>query len=253
MALNGLLLSISMAAAAGLVGCFAVMRRMTLAADALSHVALPGIGIALVLRIHPVAGAVLMLILGAILVWGLQERTQLATETVTGVVFSTALAAGSMLATGDELIEALFGSPGSITNWELALGITAALGVIAIILANKQRLVLILVSPQIAHTAGIRVSRTNLLFLLTFAVTVALGLRYLGVLLMGSLVIIPAATARRLAQSLRGMFVIAVSLSVLSTVLGNYLAVRLGQAPGPLIVTVAATFFALGLFRRRET
>ncbi len=60
MTVNALLLSISMAAAAGLVGCFAVMRRMTLAADALSHVALPGIGIALVLRIHPVVGAILM-------------------------------------------------------------------------------------------------------------------------------------------------------------------------------------------------
>jgi ABC-type Mn2+/Zn2+ transport system permease subunit len=251
MTLNGLLLSISMAAAAGLVGCFAVMRRMTLAADALSHVALPGIGIALVLHIHPAAGAFLMLVMGAVLVWGLQEHTQLATETVTGVVFSTALAAGSMLATGDELIEALFGSPGSISNWELALGITAALGVIAFILATKERLVLILVSPPIAHTSGISVSRTNLVYLLTFAVTIALGLRYLGVLLMGSLVIIPAATARRLAHSLKGMFVTAVALSILSTVLGTYLAVRLGKPTGPLIVTVAAAFFALSLVRPR--
>jgi ABC-type Mn2+/Zn2+ transport system permease subunit len=252
MNLNGLLLSISMAAAAGLVGCFAVMRRMTLAADALSHVALPGIGIALVLRIHPVAGGALMLVLGAILVWELQERTQLATETVTGVVFSAALAAGSMLATGDELIEALFGSPGNIGNLELGLGIAAAACVIVFILVTKERLVLILVSPQIAHTSGIRVSRTNLMYLLAFAVTIALGLRYLGVLLMGSLVIIPAATARRLARSLTGMFATAVALSVLSTVVGTYLALRLGQPTGALIVTVAAGFFALGLFRRTE-
>jgi ABC-type Mn2+/Zn2+ transport system permease subunit len=252
MTLNGLVLLVSMAAAAGLVGCFAVMRRMTLAADALSHVALPGIGIALALRVHPVAGAVLMLILGAVLVWGLQERTRLATETVTGVVFSAALAAGSLLATGDELIEALFGSPGMISDWELALGITAALGVIAFILTTKDRLVLMLVSPEIAHTAGIRVSRTNLVYLLTFAVTIALGLRYLGVLLMGSLIIIPAATARRLARSLKGMFVSAVVLSVLSTLGGTYVAVRLGEPTGPLIVTVAAFFFALGLFRRSE-
>lgn len=249
---NGLVLSISMAAAAGLVGCFAVMRRMTLAADALSHVALPGIGIALVLRIHPVAGAILMLVLGAFLVWGLQEKTRLATETVTGVVFSAALAAGSMLATGDELIEALFGSPGRITDWELGLGIAAALGVVAFILATKDQLVLILVSPEIAHTAGIRVARTNLLYLLTFAVTIALGLRYLGVLLMGSLIIIPAATARRLARGLRSMFATAVLFSVLSTVGGNYLAIRLGQPTGPFIVTVAAAFFVLALLRRRE-
>ena len=73
--------------------------------------ALPGIGIAIVLKVHPASGAVLMLLLGAALIWGLQQRTRLATETVTGVVFSAALATGTMLATGDELIEALLGSP----------------------------------------------------------------------------------------------------------------------------------------------
>ena len=65
-----------------------------------------------------------------------------------------------------------------------------------------------------AHTAGINVRRLNLFFLLVFALTIALGLRYLGVLLVGSLVIIPAATAKRLASSLRGRLVISVAASI---------------------------------------
>jgi len=69
MTTDGLLLGIAMAAAAGLVGCFAVMRRMTLAGDALSHIALPGIGVALALHVHPVFGAAAMLFFGALLVW----------------------------------------------------------------------------------------------------------------------------------------------------------------------------------------
>lgn len=249
MTTSGLLLSIAMAAAAGLVGCFAVMRRMTLAADALSHVALPGIGIALVLKLHPLSGAVLMLLLGAALIWAVQQRTGLSTETVTGVVFSAALALGTMLATGEELIEALLGSPGSLTPWELGLGLAAALGVIAFILTTRDRLVLTLVSPEIAHTAGVRVARLNFLYLMTFAVTIALGLRYLGVLLMGSLIIIPAATARRVARSLDRMFATAVLLSVFSTLAGSYLAVRLGEPTGPLIVLVAAALFVSSLLR----
>ena len=85
-------LSVAMAVAAGLVGCFAVMRRMALSADALSHVALPGIGVAMALHIHPLAGAVAMLFFGALLVWALENRARLATETIIGVVFSAALA-----------------------------------------------------------------------------------------------------------------------------------------------------------------
>src|SRR6476660_426061 len=130
MASDALVLSVAMAVAAGLVGFFAVMRRMALAGDALSHVALPGIGVALALHIHPVFGASAMLFFGALLVWALQERTRLATETTIGVVFSAALAIGSMMASGDDLIEALFGTPTALSRSEIAFGLTAALAVI---------------------------------------------------------------------------------------------------------------------------
>jgi ABC-type Mn2+/Zn2+ transport system permease subunit len=92
--LGELAVSIGMAVAAGLVGCFAVMRKMTLASDAISHVALPGIGLALILQLPPLAGGMASLLLGTLLVWLVQSRTRIATETVIGVVFSAALAAG---------------------------------------------------------------------------------------------------------------------------------------------------------------
>jgi ABC-type Mn2+/Zn2+ transport system permease subunit len=110
---EAVLLSVAMAVAAGLVGCFAVMRRMALAADALSHVALPGVGMALALHVHPIFGAVAMLFLGALLVWALEERTRAATETVIGVVFSAALAVGSLMTSGEDLIEASSVAPAS--------------------------------------------------------------------------------------------------------------------------------------------
>jgi ABC-type Mn2+/Zn2+ transport system permease subunit len=97
---SALLLPLGMAVAAGLVGCFAVMRRMTLASDAISHVALPGIGIALALKLNPVLGGLAALLLGTLLVWGLEYKTRLPTESVIGVVFSAALAIGSMLTSG---------------------------------------------------------------------------------------------------------------------------------------------------------
>jgi len=247
--ISALALSVGMAVAAGLVGCFAVMRRMTLAADAISHVALPGVALAIILKLHPVVGALAMLLVGAILIWTLENRTGISTETITGVVFSVALAVGAMLSSGEELLEALFGAPGNLTNLELAAGLIGAAAVIAFILSARNALLVSLVSPEIALTSGINVSRLNLLFLLTFALTVALGLRYLGVLLMGSLIIIPAATARRLARSLNGMFIYATAVAVTSTVLGSYAAASTGRESGPFIITVAGALFFLSLLR----
>jgi ABC-type Mn2+/Zn2+ transport system permease subunit len=244
------LLSVAMAVAAGLVGCFAIMRRMALAGDALSHVALPGIGVAIALHIHPIFGAVAMLFFGALIVWALENRARAATETLIGVVFSAALAVGSLMTSGDELFQALFGSAGKLGWTELVFGFAAAGSVVWFIVTHRNRLVVIMVSPDVARTAGINVRRLNLLYLEMFALTIALGLRYLGVLLMGALIIIPAATAKRLAQNLSGMLQLAVLVAVFATLAGTWIAAHLHKETGPLIVTVAAGTFLISLLRR---
>ncbi len=242
-----LAVSVLMAAAAGLVGCFALMRRMTLAADALSHVALPGIGLALMLHLPPLVGALVMLFVGALLIWGLETRTRLPTETIVGVVFSAALAVGSMITSGEELIDALLGQPGRLTLWETILACIATVAVIVFVLTQKGRMVLALLSREVAHASGIRVQRLNLMYLFGFALTVALGLRYLGVLLMGALIIIPAATARRLARGLDQMLALAVVLAVVATVAGIFVGRAFDVPTGPPIVAVAAAIFFAAL------
>jgi|SRR5579871_775764 len=248
--IENLILSISVAIAAGLIGCFVVMRRMALAADALSHIALPGIGIALALHIHPIVGATTMLFFGALLVWAVDKKARVGTETVIGVLFSAALAIGSMMASGEQLVDALFGAAGVLTWPEILFGVAAATLVVGFVITNRSSLVVMLVSPDVARTAGINVQRLNLFYLETFALTIALGLRYLGVLLMGALIIIPAATAKRLAKDLTGMLVIAVLVAVSATVAGTWLAIWLHRETGPLIVTTAACLFLLSFLRK---
>ena len=244
-------LSVAMATAAGLLGCFAVMRRMTLASDAISHVALPGIALALLLHAPPFVGGLVALLLGTLLIWVVESRTRMATETVIGVVFSAALAVGAMFTRGEDLIAALFGRAGALPGWELLLGLVGAAGVVVFVLGARHRLVLALVSPDLARSAGVHVERLNLLYLLAFSFTIALGLRYLGVLLMGSLIIIPAATAKHLARGLGSMLVVAVAVAVSATLGGTALARALQRETGPVIITVAAGVFFLALLRRR--
>lgn len=250
MSTEAILLSLAMAVAAGLVGCFTVMRRMSLAADALSHVALPGIGIALALHVNPIFGAAAALFFGVLLIWAMESRARIATETIIGVVFSAALAIGSMVTSGEQLIDALFGGATPSTLPETIFVIAASAAVILFMATQRNRLVIALVSQDVARTAGIDIRGLELAYLITLALTIALGLRYLGVLLMGALLIIPAATAKRLTRNLSGMLATAVILAVTATVAGTILAARLHRETGSVIVTVAAGLFLLSLLRR---
>jgi len=251
--IGSLALSGLMAVAAGLIGSFAVMRRMVLAADPMSHIALPGIGIALILHLNPLWGALALLLLGAVLIWAVERRIRIATEAVIGVTFAVALAVGSVITSGEELIDALLGAPGTLSAPEAAFGIVGALIVIVFVLRWRNALVVRLVSPEIAMTSSVDVARLDLYFLLAFALTIGLGLRFLGVLLMGSLIIIPAAIARRFAHGLSTMLIVSVAVAVASTAAGSYVAWLAGRPSGPFIVMVAGGLFFLSLLRRRET
>jgi ABC-type Mn2+/Zn2+ transport system permease subunit len=246
---SALILCAAMAVAAGLVGCFAVMRRMTLAADAFAHVALPGIGLALVLGFHPLTGALAALLAGGLLIWAIEGKTKLSTEAITGVVFSVALAIGSLTTSGEELMDALFGAPGTLRVGESAFGLVAALAVIGFIVKARDHLLVSLISTEVATASGIGVARLHLSFLIAFSVTVALGMRYLGVLLMGSLIIIPATVARRMARSIDGMLAIATAAALVSTLTGTWIAALTHRPSGPLIVTIAGGLFFLSLLK----
>jgi zinc transport system permease protein len=251
MSIEVALLAIVTSVAAGLMGSFAVMRRMSLAADPLSHVALPGIGVALALHREPIFGAVAALLVGAFLVWILEDRAQAATEAIIGVVFAAALAIGSLTTSGEDLIDALFGGGGAPTLPEVLFVLLAALGIIAFLIKERNRLVIMIVSPDMARTAGVNVRRVDLAYLLLFALTIGIGLRYLGVLLMGALIIIPAVTAEGVARNLREMLLLSVILAVLATLLGAGIASRAQLETGPVIVLVAAAGFLLSLLAPR--
>jgi zinc transport system permease protein len=214
-------------------------------------VALPDIGLALLLHVNPALGGFAALLLGTLLVWALEHKTRVPTETIVGVVFSAALALGSLLTSGEELIDALFGSPAGPGPVETALGLVAVMFIVVFVLRARSRLVISLVSPDLARTAGIDVARLDLLYLLAFSLSVALGLRYLGVLLMGSLIIIPAATAKHLARSLHSMLAIAVGFAVASTLAGTYAALALHREAGPLVIATASAGFFVSLLVRR--
>jgi ABC-type Mn2+/Zn2+ transport system permease subunit len=247
-----LLLSTFIAASAGLVGCFALMKKMTLASDAFSHIALPGLGVAILLRINPLIGGAAALLLGALLVWTIENKTQISSEAIIGVVFSMSLAIGSLITPKEDLIEALFGGLQTINPTEFIIAAAMSLAIIAFILKNKDKLVISLISRDLAATSGVNIKRLNFYFILFFSLTIILGLRYSGVLLMGSLIIVPAAAAKYISRSLKGMLLSATLISVFSTISGLLISSRYGLTAGPIIVIVASVIFFAGLVLNRK-
>lgn len=246
-----IILAVVASAAAGLVGAFALMKRMALAGDVLSHVALPGLGLALLFSLNPLLGGGATLFLGIILISKLEKKSGLTTEVVIGVIFAAAVAVGALITPEEELIEALFGGLQTISLGEFLAGIAIGAIVIYALSKLKDKLILNLFSQDLATAAGVKAERLNLYFLLIFGLTIMLGLRFLGALLMGALIIIPAAAARQLTHSLGSFLITSSAISIFSTALGLALARAYDISLGPTIVLISAVAFGISLFKKK--
>lgn len=244
-------LALLTAAAAGLVGSFALLKKAVLAGDAMSHIALPGLGLAILFKLNPLIGGAMTLFMGTLLIWQLQKTTGLSTDAMIGVIFATSLALGALITPNEDLIEALFGGFGSMTLGEFLIGVSGALFVIGFILRYKNKLILTLFSPDLAAVSNIDVNRLNLYFLLIFSLTIVLGLRFLGALLVGALLIIPAAIGRQLTHTLSSFLTISSIAGLVSVGAGSVISFHYGLATGPTIICVSAGVFLLSLAKKQ--
>lgn len=241
------------AISAGLLGSFVILKRMSLAGDALSHVALPGIALAILLHINPFIGAFAALLVAVIGIWLLKHYTTLSTDTLIGIFFTGSLALGFLFIPDQEILEALFGDITALTLTESVVSIALSLGIIGTILAIHKKLALNMFSEELAHSIGINNKRLDFIFLFLFALTVALGIRFVGSLLMGALVIIPAASAKNISRSLKSFMSLSVLFAVLSTLGGILLSQIFHVASGPLFILSSIALFIISLFVRRFT
>ena len=182
-------------ATAGYVGSLMVLRRMALVGDALSHVALPGLAVGLLLGFAPTIGAFAFVLTAAVLTWSIERSTRLPVEGIVGVLFVLALAIGVLLTPDPDLLEALFGNLTQVSLLTTLLSAAVAIAVVLLLRAIYRSVVLAVISPDLAASAGIRSSRVSLLYFALVSTTVAVGIQVSGTLLAGALVIGAAAAA----------------------------------------------------------
>lgn len=237
--------------ASGYLGAFMILRRMALVGDALSHVALPGLALALLFNVNPFIGAFAALFAGIVGIWFIENKTELSTESLVGLFFTFSLALGILITPEEELLEALFGDISRLTPFDAILAVALSLLVIAVMRAVQKNFILATISPDLAKSAGVKVAKTNFIFLLLVAAIVALGIKVVGTLLMGALVIIPAIASKNITLSMGSYIFISAVFGLASLLIGLVIAGYFSLAPGPIVVLVSTMIFLLTLLKRR--
>ncbi|MBI1960914.1 MAG: metal ABC transporter permease [Candidatus Liptonbacteria bacterium] len=244
----------SVAAASALIGSLLVFRKMTLISDSLSHVALPGIAAGILFHFNPLMGGILFLAAAILLIWGIQWRTALSFESVIGVFFVASLALGSLLIPEEDILEAFFGDISAVTAPQAVIQIVIALAVIAVTAYLFKKFVLISIAPDLAYSVRTSRSAMDFLFLALVALTITIGISFVGVLLMSSLLIIPAVVARNLARTLREYVAVSIAIGVASLGGGIVIANSFPAVhPGIATVLVGTLLFTASLFFRRRS
>jgi len=247
-----LLAGLAVAIVAGPMGAFVVWRRMAFFGDTLAHGALLGAALALAIEasIYPVVVAVCLLL--ALLLVALQQQRQLASDTLLGIVAHTTLAAGIIAISLQpqvrvDLFAFLFGDLLSVSMMDAAVLATGALFILGMVALNWRRLLSLTVDEDLARVEGVPVVATRILLMLLLALLIAGAIRTVGVLLITSLLIMPAAAARRLSRTPERMAWLAALLGAIAVVLGMTLSWYANTPVGPSIVVSAAALFVMAL------
>lgn len=243
---QAILMAMAIGAASGAIGAFIILRRMALVGDALSHVALPGIALALFYGIDPFWGVLTFLVVAAIMVWWLEGKSRLPADALVGLLFTSSLAIGILTIPNTEILESLFGVFPILSPLTLAVILLTATLMIILSFVLARKFLFVTVSPEVAKVDKVGRGYDLLLFLV-FAIVVSLGIKLVGTLLMGALTIIPASISKNVSRSMSGYMLISAVIGGLVAVVGVMLSRDLNFLPGPTIILFGAALFLVSL------
>ncbi|GAA5315950.1 MAG: zinc ABC transporter permease subunit ZnuB [Candidatus Pelagadaptatus aseana] len=252
---TALLAGCGVALLAGPLGSFAVWRRMAYFGDTLAHSALTGIALGLILSVNVNLAVMVCCLMIALLLIALQQKLSLATDTLLGILSHSMLALGlvvvSLFNRGNiDLNAYLFGDLLAASHADLWV-IAGTMAVVLPLLVWLWRpLLSITIHEELAQVEGVPVVWVRTALMLMLALVIAIAMKVVGVLLITALLIIPAATSRRLVRTPEQMAVLASILGMLAIVGGLSLSYWFDTPAGPSAVLSASSFFILSLLRK---
>jgi len=237
---------------APLIGSFVVVRRMSLIADALSHVTLAGIALSLLISgmvaqladLNPLYLGIVTSVIAALTIDWLRAKYKHFQELAIPIIMATGMGLGATfisLANGFsmDLVSFLFGTVSAVALTDVYTILIVTVVVVIFVIAFYKELLFLSFDEEQARVSGIRLRLVHILFMIVVALVIAISMRIVGILLVSSLITLPVAAALRIAKSFKATIFLAIIFGEVATVLGLILAYQFDLAPGGMIVLLA--------------
>jgi zinc transport system permease protein len=255
--INALLAGVALAVVAGPLGCVVVWRRMAYFGDTLAHSALLGVALAVSANVLPILGVVFIgIVLAALLFW-LEQRRELSSDTLLGILAHSALALGLIVFAllqsripGIDLMAYLFGDILAVNLLEIAWMYASSVFILGVFSWLWRPLVSMSVNEDMARTDGVKVEIVRFTFMLLLAMVIAAAIKVVGILLITALLIIPAASARAFSQTPLQMVLLSMVFAVLAVFIGIGASFYQDLPAGPSVVVAATLLFFITRLRR---
>lgn len=234
-------------------GVFVVQRRMSFFGSGLAHAAFGGVAAGLFFNREPLWFAVAFTFIIAMLIVWLREKTKLATDTVIGVLFALSVAIGVVLMSLSNTLNVdahayLFGSVLTVSQNDLILGFIVLGGAIITLFTSWSNWAYATFDEELAKADKLRVLRDDYLLSGMLAVTIVIAIKMVGIILISSFIVIPAASARMISKTFLSMAIISITIGIISSIFGLWSSIALDLPTGASIVLLQSLIFALALF-----
>ncbi|MGM0214685.1 metal ABC transporter permease subunit [Enterococcus sp. AZ109] len=249
---NALITALVIGVVSGVVGCFIILRGMSLMGDAISHAVLPGVAISYILGINFFIGAITFGILASVIITFVKNNSVVKGDTAIGITFSSFLALGVILIgianSSTDLFHILFGNILAVQDIDKWITIGVSILVLAVIALFFKELLITSFDPLMAQALGMKVSFYHYLLMILLTLVAVTAMQSVGTILIVAMLITPAATAYLYSNSLKTMMLISACLGALSSLLGLFIGYTFNIAVGSCIVLTATSFFIISFF-----
>ncbi len=243
----------AIAVIAPMIGTFLVLRRFSLFADSLAHVALAGVAIGIITGVYPVLTAVVTCIIAALVIEKLRSENKIYGDAALSLFLSGSLAVALVLISfahgfNVNLFSYLFGSITAVEDADIYIILGLTVTVILLLKGFYKELFYLAFDEEAAKVSGLPVKQMNFLLMSLAAVTVALSMRIVGILMVGALMVIPVLSALQIAKSFKNTLIYSVCFSLLAVFAGLFISYYLNIITGGAIVLLALIIFVISLF-----
>ncbi|ALV21443.1 metal ABC transporter permease [Carnobacterium antarcticum] len=244
---NALFTSIVIGIVSGVIGCFIILRGMSLMGDAISHAVLPGVAVSYIVGVNYFIGATVFGVFAALLIGLVTQHSKLKSDTAIGIVFSSFFAAGiiaiSFAKSSTDLYHILFGNVLAVTQTDMIITVVVAILVILFVVLFYKELLVSSFDPVMSQAYGLKVQLIHYVLMLLLTLVAVAALQTVGTILVVAMLITPAATAYLLSNKLSTMILIASTIGIISSVVGLFLSYSYNLASGAAIVLTTTVFF----------